>query len=50
MEKRDQILNSLSDLKEKLYKQALGKTRSVLKFLTDQFRSSLNLEVEKKMA
>ena len=35
MDKRDQILNSLSDLKEKFYKQALDKTRSVLKFLTD---------------
>ena len=48
MEKRDQILSSLSDLKEQFYKQALDKTRSVLKFLTDlqnQFRSRLNLEV-----
>lgn len=53
MDKRDQILNAISDLRDKFYKQALDKIRSVLKFLTDlqnKFRSSLNLEVKKKMA
>lgn len=35
MDKRNQILNALSDLKEKFYKQALDKNWSVFKFLTD---------------